>query len=74
MNNDLRERAIRYRTCMSLAREMLVKGVIDGDDYARLSALLAVESGLKISTVFSENDLIISADHGNMSHEKEVKK
>lgn len=74
MNNDLHERAIHYRACMSLAREMLGKGVIDRDDYERLSALFAVESGLKISTVFAENDLIISADHGNMSHKKEAKK
>lgn len=41
-----------YRTVMSIIKEMLRRGLISADDYAKIDTKMAEKYGLKSSTIF----------------------
>ena len=52
MNEDLRVRLTRYRIAMSLAAEMLEKGIISEQEYAKIDTIMAKKHGVSLSTIF----------------------
>lgn len=68
MDRLLANRIIRYRTAISISKEMLRHGIITRDDYGVICTSLAKENGLDLSTIFSEIDLLSLQMNGNMHH------
>ncbi len=53
MDNSLNARVSRYRAAMSLASEMLEKGIISPEDYGIIDTIMAKKYGLSSCTIFS---------------------
>lgn len=54
MDSDLNKRVAAYRATMSLASEMLEKGIISAEEYAIIDTIMAKRYGLSSCTIFSE--------------------
>ena len=52
MTEQLVKKVAAYRTAMSIIKEMLKKGLISADDYAKIDTKMAKKYGLKSSTIF----------------------
>ncbi len=52
MTEQLTRRVAAYRTAMSIIKEMLKKGLISADDYAKIDTKMTEKYGLKSSTIF----------------------
>lgn len=52
MTEQLTRKVAAYRTAMSIIKEMLQKGLISADDYAKIDTKMAEKYGLKSSTIF----------------------
>ena len=50
--NDLNERVLAYQIAMSLARSMLVKGIITEEEYRKIDTIMTQKYGLSSSTIF----------------------
>ena len=52
MTDQLVKKVAAYRTAMSIIKEMLRRGLISADDYAKIDTKMAEKHGLKSSTIF----------------------
>lgn len=52
MTEQLTRKVAAYRTAMSIIKEMLQKGLISADDYAKIDTKMTEKYGLKSSTIF----------------------
>lgn len=51
---DMRDRVTAYRTAMSLAKEMLKRGIIGQEEYAVIDTIMAKKYGLSSCTIWRE--------------------
>jgi len=51
---DMRDRVTAYRTAMSLAKEMLNRGIIRQEEYAVIDTIMAKKYGLSSCTIWRE--------------------
>ena len=61
-----------YKTAMSQAKIMLSKGLITAEEYGIIETKMCLKFGINFSSLYRENDWIISGFRGNMSPVKEV--
>ena len=51
---DMQDRVMAYRTAMSLAKEMLNRGIICQEEYAVIDTIMAKKYGLSSCTIWRE--------------------
>ncbi len=68
MNDNI----FRYILAMSIARNMLQKGLVSESDIVSIEDKLAQKYGLKFGSIYRETDLINTQNRANMCHEKEA--
>ena len=68
MDKELFDRVKGFRTSVAVVKGMLSNGLISENDYAVICTVLAKKHGLKSSTIFSEMDLIIVGNNGNIPY------
>lgn len=66
MDNAMREKAARFRVCMTLFYEMYRAGAITREELLAIATRTAEKTGVSSSGIFTDTDLIIPADDGNM--------
>lgn len=65
---ELAKKVAAYRTAMSVAREMVSKGILTDEEYAVIDTKMAGKYGLNSSTIFRRIDLINSGTDVNIRH------
>ena len=68
MKIELAKKVAAYRTAMSVAREMVSKGILTEEEYAVIDTKMAGKYGLNSSTIFRRIDLINSGTDVNIRH------
>lgn len=68
--SDYETRLVEYRTTMSLATSMLLRGIITEKDYEKIDRNIAEKCGLSLGSICCRNPLIIQAFRVNMSPTK----
>ena len=68
MDKALYEKVKAYRTSLAVIKELLKNGLISDEEYTITCTVLAKKSGLSMSTIFSEIDLISAENDGNIRH------
>ena len=68
MDREIYDKVKGYRTSVAVVKEMVTNGLISEDDYAVICTVLAGKHGLKSCTIFSEMDLIIVGNNGNIPY------
>ena len=61
---------VAYRISMSLAEEMLLKGIITEKEYGRIDRIIAKKYNLSLSSICCRNPLIIQGFRANMTQHK----
>ena len=59
-----------YQTTMHLARKMLSDGLISEDEYRQIDTIFTRKYQPVFGTLLIGNDLLLSADSGNMDTER----
>ena len=72
MNKEYRTRLERYLSSMIQAKQMLSKGIITPEDYAKIDTIIARKYGLESCNLYRGIDLLYKEVRGNMSHHEEV--
>ena len=67
MDADYRERLLSYRAAMSLASEMLSRGVITAREYAKIDRIIAKSRGLDLCGICCRNPLLYKEFRANMT-------
>ena len=55
-----------YQATMSIAKNLLSKGVISEEEYAQIDTNFRTKYSISLSTLFTDIRLIKYADYGNM--------
>lgn len=66
MTKEQMERETMYQATMSIAKNLLSKGVISDEEYAQIDTNFRSKHGISLSTLFTDIRLIKYADYGNM--------
>ncbi len=67
MNTDYRNALVSYRISMSLAEDMLLRGIISERDYSKIDRIIAKKYGLSLDSICCRNPLLSRPVRGNMS-------
>ena len=67
---DYDRRMADYRTAMSLAADMLERGIITEKDYAQIDRIIAKKYGLSLDSICCRSPLINTGTRGNMLTDK----
>lgn len=62
-----RERMVDYRVTMSLAADMLAKGIISKEEYRKIDRIIAKKYGLSLGSICFREPLITQDFRGNIS-------
>lgn len=68
MDRTIYDKVKEFRTSVAVIKELLSNGLISEGDYAVICTVLAGKHGLKSCTIFSEIDLIIEGNNGNIPY------
>ena len=52
MASALNERIVQYRAAMTLAKEMLEKGIISPEEYTKIDTIMTKKYGVSSSTIY----------------------
>lgn len=66
MTNEQMEKENLYQATMSIAKNLLSKGVISEEEYAQIDTNFRTKYSISLSTLFTDIRLIKYADYGNM--------
>lgn len=66
MTNEQMEKENLYQATMSVAKNLLSKGVISEEEYAQIDTNFRTKYSISLSTLFTDIRLIKYADYGNM--------
>ena len=58
MSNEMFTAELRYQTAVSLAKKLLVQGLLTEEEYAEIDTILLKEFSPSLGTLLSQNDLI----------------
>ena len=54
MDADMRSRIARFRAAMTLAREMLIQGIITPEEYGIITTIMTNRYGINSCTIFQD--------------------
>lgn len=54
MDNEYTVKLISYRQSMSMAKAMLERGIINGEEYNKIDKIMANKYGVSSSTIFRQ--------------------
>ena len=66
MTNEQMEKENLYQATMSIAKNLLSKGVISEEEYAQIDTNFRTKYSISLSTLFTDIHLIKYVDYGNM--------
>ena len=66
MTNEQMEKENLYQATMSIAKNLLSKGVISEEEYVQIDTNFRTKYSISLSTLFTDIRLIKYADYGNM--------
>ena len=52
MSHEFRARILRYRTAMSMVKQMLLEGIINEEEYSEIDTILHRKYAISLSTIF----------------------
>ena len=68
MDEQQARQLIQYRMAMSMARELVNRGIISEEEYDQIDRIIANKYGLTSGSLFCRNPLILQGFRANMSH------
>ena len=66
MTKEQMEKETMYQATMSIAKNLLSKGVISDEEYAQIDTNFRNKYGISLSTLFTDIRLIKFSNYGNM--------
>ena len=72
MTREQFERERCYETTMAYFKEMVVRGFITSEEYAIIDTKMRSKYTPLLGSLYPQNDLIISANDGNMCNTEDV--
>ena len=68
MTKEQMEKETMYQATMSIAKNLLSKGVISDEEYAQIDTNFRNKYGISLSTLFTDIRLIKLGSYGNIAH------